>query len=232
MRSSGKLAALAFIAVVMSTGLLALMACSGGSPEPTTVPTSSAPPSTTPSDQGGYFGQRGGMIGTIARIDGNVLTLTTDNGDTTVSLTADTTIQRVVSGTLADLRVGQFLSVTGSADASSNVAASSVTMSTHSQTPRFSPPTGTGPSDGGRFSPPSGTPSFTRPTGIPANGAFGSDCCHRWQQSDLGQPAGTANDSHHQFEDGHRGNNRGQPVRPACGPVGDRGRAAERPGWH
>jgi len=91
----------------------------------------------------------------------------------TVNITADTTVQRVVAGASADLKVGQFLSVAGTADANGDITASSVTVTTRAFGASSSPPNG-GPPDGGMPSPPSGTPQFTRPTGVPGNGAFGT----------------------------------------------------------
>jgi hypothetical protein len=176
MRRFGRRAALAFIAVFVSTGLLALTACSGSSSETTTTATSSAPTSTTePSGQGGgFFDQRGGTSGTITGIDGGVLTLSTANGEMTVNITANTTVQRVVAGALGDLKVGQFLSVAGTPGASGDIAASSVTVTTRTFGSGFSPPTGSPPDGGGQFSPPDGTPQFTRPTDMPANDTTGT----------------------------------------------------------
>ncbi len=174
MRSSGKLAALAFVVTVMSIGVLALAACSAGSSQPATMPTSSAPTSTTPPGPGGaLFAQRGRTSGTIVRIVGDVLTLSTGNGEIAVNTTANTTVEESAAGAIADLKVGQFISVAGTADAKGDIAASSVTLTTRAFGGRFSPPTGS-PPDGGRPSPPSVTPTFTRPTGIPADGTFGT----------------------------------------------------------
>jgi len=106
-------------------------------------------------------------------IDGSVLTLSTADGEMAVNTTADTIVQRSIAGVLADLQVGQFLSVTGAAEANGDITASSVAVTTRAFGAGSSPRTGS-PPDGGMPGPPSGTPAFSRPTGVRANGASGT----------------------------------------------------------
>lgn len=169
------------LAIGLSIGVcLVLTACSAGSaasPQQTATSTATASAGTAgPTGQGrGFLGERGADSGTLTRVDGSVLTVSTDNGTVTVNISANTTVERVVSGTLADLQTGQFLSVTGSADPSGLFVASSITVRTRPEAmPTPQPGTGFGPSDG-RFSPPSGTRTPARPTDRPtANGIFGT----------------------------------------------------------
>ena len=70
--------------------------------------------------------QRQGTMGTLSKIDGNVLTLTTSQGTATVTVGSDTTIQETVTGTISDLQEGQSVSVTGSRDANGNITATSI----------------------------------------------------------------------------------------------------------
>jgi hypothetical protein len=90
----------------------------------------SAPPASNrvPSNQSGTHTprQRQGAMGTLFKIDGNVLTLTTLQGTATVKVGPDTIIQKTVTGTISDLEEGQSLLVIGSRDADGNVTATSI----------------------------------------------------------------------------------------------------------
>jgi hypothetical protein len=77
---------------------------------------------------GGGFG--GGTFGQLKSVNGNTLTLTTQNGDVTVDLTANTQIEKTTSGTPADLQAGQQLVVRGQRDSSGTVTAESVQITT------------------------------------------------------------------------------------------------------
>jgi hypothetical protein len=67
-----------------------------------------------------------GAIGTLAYINGNTLTLTTMQGEVSVYINSDTTIENNVAGTLSDLYEGQSLTVTGTREADGNIAATSI----------------------------------------------------------------------------------------------------------
>ena len=68
-----------------------------------------------------------GAFGTLAKIDGNTLTLTTGQGQqVTVTVGSNTTIQKTVSGTISDLQVGESLTVIGARDANGNINAVSI----------------------------------------------------------------------------------------------------------
>ena len=71
---------------------------------------------------------RRGVSGTITKIDGDTLTLTTDQGPVTVNVSSDTTVGKITTGALSDLREGQSLTAIGSKDANGNVTAISITI--------------------------------------------------------------------------------------------------------
>lgn len=81
--------------------------------------------------RGGAAGAAGGAgrnatFGTIKKIDGNTITLTVPNSDDiTVSLPANATIIKTVTGTVSDLKEGQRLTVMG-ARSGNNIAATAV----------------------------------------------------------------------------------------------------------
>jgi hypothetical protein len=77
---------------------------------------------------GGGFG--GGTFGQLKSVNGNTLTVTTQNGDVTVDLTANTQIEKTTAGAPADLQAGQQLVVRGQRDSSGTVTAESVQITT------------------------------------------------------------------------------------------------------
>ncbi len=163
----------ASLALVAALGACA--ASSGSAATQSQSPTTSAPPAapSQPPPQGnpgGRFG--GGASGTIASINGSTLTLSTQQGDVTVNVDANAVIQKTVGGSLSDLQTGQFVTVIGTADASGNVAATSISLR-GVETPRFTPQPGATPNQGGsgRFS---GTPAPRTPNGTSGNGVFGT----------------------------------------------------------
>jgi hypothetical protein len=123
---------------------------------PTTPATVSTPPATD-------LLQRQGTMGTLDSINGNTLMLTDAQGNqVTINIDDTTTIQKTVTGTIADLQQGDFLTVTGEADASGNIAATTISLRSGGQglptgTPQTTPtPTGTP----GAISTPSRTPGM------------------------------------------------------------------------
>ena len=62
---------------------------------------------------GGGFGGSGALTGTLESVDGNVVTLNTAQGPLQVTVTEDTTIQKTVQVTVADLALGERLTVGG-----------------------------------------------------------------------------------------------------------------------
>jgi hypothetical protein len=113
--------------------------------------------------------QGAGTNGTVAAINGNALTLSTQQGQVIVNVSSNTFIQKTVTGSPSELQTGQFLTVLGTADASGNIAASSIAIRLQNQYPRPSPPAGI--SSNHTFTPRAGNnPNPSRP----GNGAFGT----------------------------------------------------------
>ncbi|MFA5934361.1 MAG: hypothetical protein WC827_00525 [Candidatus Paceibacterota bacterium] len=84
-------------------------------------------------------GQRnfGGMVaGKILSMDDKSITLENrDGGSRIILLSASTTIQKSILGTLTDLKVGEQISVLGKADTSGTVAAQSIQINIGTSTP-------------------------------------------------------------------------------------------------
>ena len=67
----------------------------------------------------GFFG--GGMVGQIKSIEGNTLTISTAQNVITVTVPDGTPIEKTVAGALADLQVGERISVAGQRDTNGNI---------------------------------------------------------------------------------------------------------------
>jgi hypothetical protein len=77
------------------------------------------------------------LSGTVSKINGNTLTLTTVQGQSKVIVRNDTAIQITVNGTASDFQPGQSLILTGNRDANGEITATSITIQSAgiSQTP-------------------------------------------------------------------------------------------------
>ena len=73
-------------------------------------------------------GGRGGVGGAIESIDGNTLTITTPRGSVTVNTYEETTVRKIVDGTMEDLTQGVQIRVTGARDEEGTVKATSITL--------------------------------------------------------------------------------------------------------
>ena len=73
-------------------------------------------------------GGRGGVGGAIESIDGNTLTITTPRGPVTVNTYEETTVRKIVDGTIEDLTQGVQIRVTGARDEEGTVKATSITL--------------------------------------------------------------------------------------------------------
>jgi hypothetical protein len=71
---------------------------------------------------------RGGTVGQIKSLDGNILKLSTAQNVTTVNLTDETKITKTVAGTLSDLQPGIQIMVVGEQDENGNIIASQITI--------------------------------------------------------------------------------------------------------
>jgi hypothetical protein len=148
---------LALALAIILAGILP--ACSSesstaASPTPTALATTSTAPSAA---------QRPGASGTLTKIDGNTLTLTTAQGEVIVYVGAETFIQQTRAGTLADLKDSQSLTVIGNRDDSGNITATSIIIQLQGQGTQFTPPDGAAPNLGMDDRPAQGTPPSTPP---------------------------------------------------------------------
>jgi len=80
----------------------------------------------TPGANGRGFG--GGETGQVKSINGNTISLSTAQNVTTVTLSDSTVILKSDPGTLADIKVGDRILITGQRDASGNMTASQITI--------------------------------------------------------------------------------------------------------
>jgi hypothetical protein len=89
----------------------------------------STPSSPDDSDNSRFPGISGNLLsGTVSKINGNTLTLTTVQGQSKVIVGNDTAIQITVSGTASDFQPGQSLILTGNRDANGEITATSITI--------------------------------------------------------------------------------------------------------
>ena len=77
---------------------------------------------------GRRFGGRAGIVGTVERVDGDNVTVTTRRGPVTVMVGPETAIQRVVEGSLQDLKEEVRIRVTGPRDEEGNLQATAITL--------------------------------------------------------------------------------------------------------
>jgi hypothetical protein len=129
--------------IVIKTGTAALIvsiiaavaACSSGTttnsnvnpPDNSNSSQQGNPPGTeAPGVNGDARGGFGGVSGTIASISGKALSLTTQTGTSNVTLNDSTFVQKTVTGSTSDLATGKTVEVSGTADSSGNIAASSL----------------------------------------------------------------------------------------------------------
>ena len=83
-----------------------------------------------PGEDSGGGGRRGGrgVGGAIESIEGNTLIVTTPRGPVTVTTGGDTTVRKIVDGSLEDLEKGAQIRVTGQRDEEGIVKATSITL--------------------------------------------------------------------------------------------------------
>lgn len=136
--SSGNIAAT--IISIRPQGQDALFTPRGAdTPNPSRSPNGSGT-GTFPGASGNPAGR--GYIGTLTAINGSTLTITTAQPSTpqiTVTVGSNTAIDKTVSGTLADLTVGSYLNVFGTADSNGQINAISITDRPPGQVNGFAP---------------------------------------------------------------------------------------------
>jgi hypothetical protein len=155
---------------VVAVLTVALASCSPASTAtssqsaPAATQTTSSPSSQPPfSDAPGRF--RPGASGTIAQVSGSTIVLNGQSGQVTVNVPDNAVVQKTVSATASDLKVGQTVSVVGTADANGVIAASRISVRPdNAGPPSFTPPSGVNPN-----------PRATRPSGTPSGGFRGNN---------------------------------------------------------
>jgi len=142
-----------FVAVISLLVIIlpaALASCAPAATAPTTPssPTAAATPTTdnTTGIPSSISIQRQRTSGTISKIDGNALTLTTSQGTVNVTINPQSTIiLDVKSGAISDLKVGAYVMAIGQQDGSGNIAATSVMVRSPSQSVAPTSPEGAPP---------------------------------------------------------------------------------------
>jgi hypothetical protein len=81
--------------------------------------------STPPTGTGMPFG-RGGTIGTVEKIEGGVITVKTFSGTVNVITSSNTTVQKMGTGSLSDIKTGDNISVSGTSQDDGSVKATSI----------------------------------------------------------------------------------------------------------
>lgn len=82
----------------------------------------------------GSAGARG-AIGVIEKVEGNTLTLRTQAGTATVTLSSETAVLQTTPAQASDLKAGQTVTVAGTPDAEGKIAARTVTITAGQQRP-------------------------------------------------------------------------------------------------
>lgn len=69
---------------------------------------------------------RGGTLGTVDKVEGNILTLNTTEGIVRVLIVDDTTIQKMGEGSLSDISPGQSITVSGERQEDGSIEATGI----------------------------------------------------------------------------------------------------------
>ena len=154
-------------------------ACGGGG---AAAPTAGASDALGGGPNGGFVppgrGPNGGVVaGTVKSINGNVVTVTTNNnGDVQFQLSDSVAVQKVVDATVRDVVPGKFVTVTGQSNADGTIEASSLQVGDRPLRPDGGANGGFAPPDGGAnggFAPPGGgSNGGFAPPGGGSNGGF------------------------------------------------------------
>jgi hypothetical protein len=109
-------------------------------------PGGNLPEGMQPPSGGGRDFSGGGASGVVKTIDGNVITISTAQDVTTVTLSDDTRIEKYASAAITDLQPGVRVTVTGQRDDDGNITASQIMiLNNNASIPDFPSPTGTEP---------------------------------------------------------------------------------------
>lgn len=80
---------------------------------------------TPPAGTGMAFG-RGGTMGTVEKIEGGIITVTTPTGSVSVVTNASTTVQKMGIGSLTDIKTGDSITISGETQYDGSIQASSI----------------------------------------------------------------------------------------------------------
>jgi len=83
------------------------------------------PGSSFPGGLGGLAG-RGGTVGAVEKVEGNVVTLNTPQGAVRVMVDGSTSIQKMGAGSLGDISAGESITVSGERQADGSIQATSI----------------------------------------------------------------------------------------------------------
>lgn len=86
--------------------------------------------------QGGGFGGRG-VAGSVTAVSSSSITVNTRGGSVTVAVPGDVAVSKTVAGSMADVKVGDTVTVASTTDANGNRTASRVTIVPAGQLPGF-----------------------------------------------------------------------------------------------
>jgi hypothetical protein len=79
----------------------------------------------------------GGTVGTVEKVEGNVVTLNTSTGTVLVDIGNSTSIQKMAEGSLADISTGEAITVSGNKTADGSIEARSITITLGFTLPSF-----------------------------------------------------------------------------------------------
>lgn len=79
----------------------------------------------------------GATIGTVEKIEGNVITLNTNTGTVLVNIGNSTSIEKMSKGSLADIALGANITVSGNKNADGSIEARSITITSGFTLPSF-----------------------------------------------------------------------------------------------
>jgi hypothetical protein len=80
---------------------------------------------TPPTGAGMPFG-RGGTMGTVEKIEGGIITVTTTNGSVNIVTSSSTTLQKMDNGSLTDIKIGDSITVSGESQDDGSIQASNI----------------------------------------------------------------------------------------------------------
>jgi hypothetical protein len=118
----------------------------GEMPQPGGFPGGSLPEGGQPLSGSGVGFSGRGTIGVVKTIDGDVITISTAQDVTTVTLSEDTRIEKYASAAITDLQPGMRVMVIGQPDDDGNITASQIQIVNNDTSSIPNPsPTGTEP---------------------------------------------------------------------------------------